>query len=156
MGLSRVPGVSSDEILKYNEKYAGYAHRQTGENQMIVKLQRFKLDPSEPYDEYLFECEDVHIRTHWLTHPKDRWLLHSDPDQVWSPFIGRRGYNFPTGDPDDDQSFVPYGVLLLTLEGPKRYKEIWIEIGIAWMMEKGKTVSKASPPSREDYLKDKE
>lgn len=122
---------------------------------MIVKLQQRVLDPTtSPYDEYLYECQDVHVRTFWLKEPDDRFHVHGVPDAVWSPFTAQRGYQLTIGDPEP-QTFNPYGVLLLTLEGPKRHTEIWIENGIAWIMnDQGKTISKAVPPRHEGYLED--
>ena len=125
---------------------------------MLVKLQRRVNDSSNPLDEYIFECQDVHLRYTWLTHADQRFEVHNDPDALWSPFTMIRGYEYPLSvsaphmEHEADQSFKPHGVLLLTLEGPNRHKEIWIENGIAWIMNnQGKTVAKAQAPFQENY-----
>lgn len=122
---------------------------------MLVKLQPKFIDPEMPLDESIYECRDVHIRQHWIADPDERWKLHADPDALWSPYCGKRGYNLPTDKSEEDHGFKPYGVLLLTLEGPNRFKEIWIENGIAWIMnDQGKTVAKAMPPTHERFRAD--
>ncbi len=122
---------------------------------MLVKLVPRVIDPSAPQTEHIKECEDISITRAWLEKPEDVYKVHIDPDSLWSPFTEVRGYNYQTGDPKADQSFRPYGVCLLVLDAPRKHEEIWLENGLAWIMnDQGKTIQSAAPPVFKEDMHD--